>query len=164
MLVEDLFDLARIDVEAATDDQILLAVDDVVITVVVNLSDVAGGEPAVGGDGGRRRLRQIPVPLHDVVAADLDLTGLARWDFVAVRIDDSHLDTFDRVSDRSRLAVTIGMVERRDRGGFREPVTLENRCTESFLEIIEDLNGKGGAARGADAQRFGGIGSYVLGH
>src|SRR5580693_732619 len=142
MFVEDFFDLARIDVEATADDQVLLAVDDVVIAVVVNLSDVAGGEPAVGGYGGRRRLGQVPVPFHDVVAADLDLTGLAWWDFVAVRIDDPHLDTFDRVSDRSRLAVTIGMVERRDRGGFREPVTLQNRCTETLLEIGQDLNGK----------------------
>src|ERR1700722_16934875 len=144
MLVEDFFDLARIDVEAATNDQVRLAGDDVVIAVVVDLSDVAGGEPAVGGYGGRRRLGQIPVPLHDVVAADLDLTGLAGWDFVAVRINAPHLDTFDRVSDRSRLAVTTGMVERCDRGGFREPITFQNRCTERVLEIGEDLNGKRG--------------------
>ena len=48
MLVEHLLDLARVDVVAAADDHVLLAVDDVEVAVLVLAADVAGGEPAVG--------------------------------------------------------------------------------------------------------------------
>src|SRR5215212_9060375 len=41
MLVEHLFDLPRIDLEAARVDDLLLAVDDVEVAVVVHASDVA---------------------------------------------------------------------------------------------------------------------------
>src|SRR3954463_13959614 len=47
VLVDDLLDLARVDVEAAADDDVLLAVDDVVVAIVVDARDVAGAKPAV---------------------------------------------------------------------------------------------------------------------
>jgi hypothetical protein len=47
VLVEDLLDLARVDVVAAADDHLLLAVDDEEVAVVVDLAHVAGAEPAV---------------------------------------------------------------------------------------------------------------------
>src|SRR3954447_17209715 len=47
MLVEDLLDLARIDVVAAADDHVLLAIDDEEVAVLVDLGHVAGVEPAV---------------------------------------------------------------------------------------------------------------------
>ena len=57
VLVEDLLDLARVDVVAAADDELLLAVDDEEVAVLVDAADVAGAEPAVGVDrlGGRLR-------------------------------------------------------------------------------------------------------------
>src|SRR4051795_8372263 len=48
VLVEGLFDLARIDVVATADDHLLLAVDDRVVAVVVLPREIAGAEPAVG--------------------------------------------------------------------------------------------------------------------
>jgi len=51
----------------------LIVVGDEEITVLVDAADVAGGEPAVY-DRGRDGLRQIPVALHYVMAADLNLT------------------------------------------------------------------------------------------
>ena len=57
VLVEDLLDLARVDVVAAPDDQVFLAVDDEVVAVGVDPRQVAGAEPAVadrlGGRVGR---------------------------------------------------------------------------------------------------------------
>src|SRR5204863_8149507 len=50
MLVEDLLDLARVDVVAAADHKLLLSVDDEVVAVLVDGSDVAGVEPAVAHD------------------------------------------------------------------------------------------------------------------
>ena len=47
VLVERLLDLARVDVVAAADDQVLLAVDDEEVAVLVLLGHVAGEEPAV---------------------------------------------------------------------------------------------------------------------
>jgi hypothetical protein len=45
MGVEDLLDLARVDVEAVADDHVLLAVDDEVVAVGVPPGQVAGVEP-----------------------------------------------------------------------------------------------------------------------
>src|SRR6476469_6712903 len=91
VLVEHLLDLARVDVVAAADDQVLLAVDDVEVALLVDAGHVAGVEPTaahrlLGGVGA------LPVALHDVVAADHDLTDLALGDIVVVLVDDPHLD------------------------------------------------------------------------
>ena len=48
VLVDDLLDLAGVDVEPAADDQVLLAVHDGEVAVGVDGADVAGGEPALG--------------------------------------------------------------------------------------------------------------------
>ena len=50
VLVEHLLDLARVDVEAAADDHLLLAVDDEEIAVVVDPGQIAGVKPPVGID------------------------------------------------------------------------------------------------------------------
>jgi hypothetical protein len=63
MLVKDLLDFARVDVAAAADDQVLLAVDDRVVAVGVDGGEVAGAEPAVG-DRFRGGLRPFPVARH----------------------------------------------------------------------------------------------------
>src|SRR4051812_47432316 len=76
VLVQDLLDLARIDVVAAADDHVLLAVDDEEVAILVELRHVAGVEPAPAHDL-LRRVGPAPVALHDVVAADADLADLA---------------------------------------------------------------------------------------
>ena len=48
-VVEDALDLGRVDVVAAADDQVLAAADDGDVAAVVDLADVAGAKPAVGG-------------------------------------------------------------------------------------------------------------------
>src|SRR5216684_1855397 len=47
MRIEDFFDLARVDVESAAQDHVLLAIDDEVITLVVARGDVARVKPSV---------------------------------------------------------------------------------------------------------------------
>src|SRR5437899_12906720 len=54
---QDLLNLSRIDVVAGTQDQVLLAVYDGEISVLVHLRDVAGQEPSVLQD--RRRLLRL---------------------------------------------------------------------------------------------------------
>ena len=134
MLVEDLFDLARIHVVAAADDQLLLAIDDEEVAVLVDSRHVAGVEPAVGVDRLRGRVGPVPVALHHVVAADRDLTDLVRAESRAVVADELHLDAFDRRADRPGLALAVGMVEARDRRGLRQPVPSRIDAPEGLLE------------------------------
>ena len=53
VLVERGFDLGRVDVLAAADDDVLQPVDDVEVAVGVEAAEVAGVEPAVGERLGR---------------------------------------------------------------------------------------------------------------
>ena len=77
MLVQRLLDFARIDVVPAANDQVLLAVDDEVVTVPVDDGDVTGGEPSPT-QGFCSGFGLIPLPLHHIRTIDLNLTRLAR--------------------------------------------------------------------------------------
>ena len=48
-MTNGLLDVARVDVDAAGDDEVLLAVDDADVALVVDDHDVAAGEEAVVG-------------------------------------------------------------------------------------------------------------------
>jgi hypothetical protein len=78
MTVERVFDLGRIDVDAARDDHVALAVADVHEAIVVDPRDVADREP-VAPHRVARRFRLLPVFVEDaVVAPDEELAGRAR--------------------------------------------------------------------------------------
>src|SRR3546814_3667744 len=68
--------VARVDLVAAGDDDLLQAVDQVGIAVLVHGADVAGMEPAVAlRPRGLRRL--LPIARHDLWPAQADLALLA---------------------------------------------------------------------------------------
>src|SRR5262249_7483168 len=154
MLVEDLLDLARVDVVAAADDHLLLAVHDEEVAVLVHPGQVTSPEPAVRDRLGRG-LGLAPVALHHVVAADGDLADLADGERGAVGADHAHLDALHRRPDRPGLALGVRVVERGDRGGLRQPVPLEDHAAERLLEAVQDLHGHRRAAGHAGAQRRG---------
>ena len=81
-VVDRLLDHLRIDVEAAGDDHVLLAVDQIEIAVGVHVADVAG-EEAVADKGLRGFLRPVPVALGDVRAPDADFADFARRQHLA---------------------------------------------------------------------------------
>src|SRR4051794_14197665 len=141
VLVEDLLDLARVDVVAPADDHVLLAVDDEEVAVLVDLGHISRVEPAVAHDL-LRGVVAVPVALHEVVTADGDLAPLTLRDLLAVLVDDLHLHALVRRADRAGLALLVGVVERRDRRGLREPVALEDLAAEGLLEAAEDLDGE----------------------
>src|SRR3712207_5380400 len=90
VLVEDLLDLARVDVVAAADDHLLLAVDDEEVAVLVDLAHVARPEPAVVVEDLFGGVLLVPVALHDVVALDGDLADrvvAGALDVVALLVD-----------------------------------------------------------------------------
>src|SRR6516165_567748 len=61
VLMEHLLDLARVDVGAPANDQLLLSVDDLEIAALVKNSDVAGREPTVRAEAARIGFRVIIV-------------------------------------------------------------------------------------------------------
>src|SRR6185437_6527703 len=102
VLVQDFLDLARVDVVAAPDDQVLFAVDDVEVAVFVDPGQVPAAEPAVGDRlGGGLGLAQ--VALHHVGALDDDLADLSLRSRLSLVVDQAHLHALDRNTDRARL-------------------------------------------------------------
>src|SRR5215510_11732975 len=140
-----LFDLARIDVEPAAYDQVLLPVHDVEVAILVDLGQVACAEPAVlNRFGGGAWLA--PVALHHVVASDDNFADLAGGQVGAGGADHAHLDAGDGRADRSWFADLVGVVEGRDGGCLRQPVALKDHAAESLLESAQDLHRHGRSA------------------
>src|SRR5512135_2297290 len=77
MAAQDVLHLLRVDVEATADDQLLDPADDAQVPRPVVLAEVAGTEPAVGGERLRARLRPPPVAGEHVRSARLDLPPAA---------------------------------------------------------------------------------------
>src|SRR5438093_10896598 len=75
MFAEHRFDLRRPDAESFVLDELLLAVDDEDVALLVDLADVTGEEPSVAKYRGRV-VRLSPVAAHDLWSADRDLTDL----------------------------------------------------------------------------------------
>src|SRR5713226_915864 len=90
VLEQHVFDLARVDVLAAADDHVLLAVDEEVVPVLIDVADVARVQPATANRVGSR-LRIAEIAQHDVPAAEANLAALARCDLAVVGIEHRHV-------------------------------------------------------------------------
>src|SRR5262249_38661994 len=101
MAVQRVLDLARIDVVATGDDHLLLAVDNRIDAVRVDLREVAGVAPAVAEDF-RRRGGIVPVPGHHVRTGYNELADLPGADISSVGADESHASADRRASGRAR--------------------------------------------------------------
>src|SRR5205807_5652826 len=127
------FDLSRVDVVAAANDEVFLPVHDVEVAFLVHAGQVTAVESAVmyrlGGGFGAS-----PVALHHVRPADDDPAHLTLRDPVVFAVHDTHLDVPDGRADRAGLALAAGVVERGDRRGFRQAVSLQHRAPKRLLE------------------------------
>src|SRR5690606_12787529 len=79
MTIQELLDLARIEVLAAADHHALDAADDVAIALVVDDGEVAGVHPAIGVEHVGGLLALVPIAQHDAVAAGAELAAAAAW-------------------------------------------------------------------------------------
>jgi hypothetical protein len=79
----------------------------------------------------------------DIECVEIDPDGfvelLGQYDPVEEVVDRDGDDTVDRCADRPGLAIAIGVVERRDRRGLREPVALQDDAVELVLEGADQL-------------------------
>src|ERR1044071_4620952 len=104
MLKEDLVDLARGDLLAASIDHLLETADQGEIAVGVDRSLVAGPKPS-GSEGFRVCLRVVGVAVDDTMASDHDLPTRARRDERAGVAHDADVDA-GLHSDCARPALT----------------------------------------------------------
>ena len=153
VLVDRLLDRLRIDVVAARDDHVLVALDDVEIAVLVHGADVAGHEEAVD-EGGRRVLRALPVAGEHVRPLDPDLPRLAGRQQARriVEGDDVHDDARQRQPDRAGLWRSGARQVGAGRGGFRHAPAAAEALSGDALEALRDLDRERCAAGAAIAQ------------
>ena len=113
-LVDGGLDLRRVDVVAAADDQVLRAPGDRDVAVGAEGSEVARPEEAVGRELGARRLGQIPVPVEQARAADLDHPGGAGRQRMVCVIGDPQVDLGERSAHRAGAPLAIERVGAED--------------------------------------------------
>src|SRR5439155_7764 len=97
---EDLLDFSRVHVVARAEDHVLLAIDDVEISVLVHPREIAREQPSVA-EHRRGLLRLVPVALHDLGTADRELTDIALREFAGrvVRVDHPRVRIGERDTD-----------------------------------------------------------------
>src|SRR4029453_6838874 len=88
-VVHDLFDVGRVHVLAAQDDHVLEAARDVEKALRVDEAQVAGAEPAVGGEHLRGRGRVVVVTLNHARTLHADLGLDALFDLL-LAVHDAH--------------------------------------------------------------------------
>src|SRR5262249_30351444 len=108
MLVEELLDLARVDVLAAADDDVLHATDDVAVAPIVDGGEVTGVHPTGSVDRLARAAGVSPVTEHDRVAARQQLSGISARNDPTAAID--HLDLEMRMDAPYRRNAPLQLV------------------------------------------------------
>src|SRR6266851_2190513 len=99
--VEQLLDLARVDVLAAADDHVLEAPLNAAVASCVHRAEVTSVQPSLGIDGRTRRVLVVEVAVHHLVAARAKLPDDTGWhDSLRGRIDDLDLSLRQRLSKR----------------------------------------------------------------
>ena len=108
MAEEDLVDLLGVDVVAAGDDHVLLAVHEGQMPVLVQEADVPRVEPAVA-EGVFRLLGLLVVARHELGPLDADLARLARRQLLrsGFQIDDLQIRIGQRHADGPRLRLPL---------------------------------------------------------
>ena len=124
---------------ARGDDELLLAVDDAQVAVVVELADVAGVQPAVGVERLGRALGIVEVAAEDVAAAAEHLAVVGQ----------AQLHAGDGPPHRARAHPD--RVPRHGPGRLRESVELRQRHARA-AEELEDLDRDRGRGRDRDPQ------------
>src|ERR1022692_4822430 len=106
MVTKGGLDLGGVDVLAAGNDHVLLAVDDVNVTVLVLPDEVTAVEPTTRERlGGGRLVAEIA--LHHSRTAIDDLADVAAGHVLHLVVDDAHLDIDRRPPDRPHLPYRV---------------------------------------------------------
>jgi len=115
------FDVDGCDVLPTADHEVLGAVDDVQVPVLVQSAEVAGAQPATGKRG-LRLVVATPVPRGDRRAAQPDLADLTGGDLGAGLVDDPDVADRDWNADAGR-----------GRAAYSAPPVAENSADDSVI-------------------------------
>jgi hypothetical protein len=91
MLIENCFDLTRVNILAAGNNHVFQAIQEIEITFSILVADVAGPKQTIT-ESELRFLRIVPVATHYVCAACNYFTGLAYFNFFSRVVDNTHFD------------------------------------------------------------------------
>ena len=144
ILQQNLLDFARIDILAAGDDHVALAVEDGEIALVVDAAEIAGAQPAVLHHA-PGRIRIAPVARHGHRAFHQDLADRILIRFVRRREFDRDVGERPPAGEqqvfvsRARLAMGLRR-ETRHRSGFGRAVTLRKLAREGRGRALQRAN------------------------
>ncbi len=163
MLVEELLDLPGEDVEAPHDDDVLLAVGDGEVAVLVHVAHVPGEEPALP-DGLLGGLGPVPVAQHQGRAAQDDLPVLARGQILArLQVHDLGHHVREGDADAAHFVQPLVGVGHDGRHRFGEAVALDHAGPGLGLEGVLDGLGQRGRAH-VDGLEAGEVVPVDVGH
>ena len=154
VFVERFLEDPRIDVVAAAEDDVLDAVDQEQVAVLVQVADVPGAQGAVAEDG-LGVGRAAPIAGHHLGAADADLAALAlpQQPVRVGRVADVDDGAGHRDADGAALDHAVGRVAGDDGGGFGEAVAFNQFAAGEFDEAGAHLLRQGCAAGDAELDR-----------
>jgi hypothetical protein len=140
-----------VDVVPVNDDQLGLTADDEDEPVLVDVSEIAGAEPAVDRRGGGVAV----VAAHHGHRAHDELTDVLPpwWQRAILRVADFQVHTPDRLADAFDPPLRCASVGRRRPRGLRQAVALEDGDAEPALELVDRPGGHAGAAGDGQAHR-----------
>ena len=152
---DDLFDFARPDLEAAGLDEVLLAVDEEEVAVVVEVADVAGEDPAVAEHVGGL-FGALPIAIHDLGGADDDLAGgVGRLvQQAGLQVDDAQVDIGQGQPGGAVFFQAMHGANHGGQDGLGHGVGIQQAAVGELLETKLGLLQEGGGGGIADLHRF----------
>src|SRR5450830_887901 len=105
VFINNFLNITRVDIEAACNNDVLLAVDDIEITIFVYSGNIAGMQPAVAQSFGRL-CGIIPVPLHHLRTSDVLFSSFAHRE-LPVTCLQIHNDTISVIMDLDRKSTRL---------------------------------------------------------
>src|SRR5437764_6732951 len=150
---QHLVDLARCNILAALDDQLLAPAGDEIKTIVVPIAEIARGKPAIGREHLGGELRVAVIACHHGLTTELDLALLARAEHGAVGGNNARVHPQRRTGGAVFSLFGIEWIGERNRGGLGQPHRLDDRDSKARLERAVLLEWQRRGGRPAEAKR-----------
>ena len=119
------FNLRAADIFTAPYDNVFLAVDDKQVAVLVEITNVARFEKAIGGKRISRGVVIIPITVEVGDCADANLTAFALLQYIPVIVEHLNVDQWFGCRARAGwlFQIIVGEIAATDAIGFSEAIT-----------------------------------------
>ena len=147
------FDFGGIDVDAARDHHVALAVADEDIAVLVDIADIARGDESVAFDLGALLRLVVIGEIRIACYARIDFADLALRQNSSIVADKTQLGARRNLADRARLLQRVLRIGEGDRAGFGRAVEFIDHRPPPFDHRALDVGGTGGGGMNDMMQR-----------